>query len=86
MLERMLNARSGDRAFTMKSTSQILAIVFSLTFVSAVNAQTPEKCAIEVAGPSSVEPGTPLVFKVKVTGKLPTATPEFKWWLSLGKD
>lgn len=63
---------------------KILSIVFLLTFASAVSAQTPQACAIEVIGPSSVNPGTPLVFKVKVTGELPTATPEYKWYLSLG--
>ena len=68
----------------MNRSIQILSIVFLLTFASAVKAQSLEACAIEVVGPSTVNPGTPLVFKVKVTGKLPTTTPEYKWYLSLG--
>jgi hypothetical protein len=68
----------------MNRSIQILSILVLLTLVSGVSAQTPEPCAIEIDGPASVDPGTPLVFKVRVTGKLQTATPEFKWWLSLG--
>lgn len=66
----------------MKRTIPTLWLL--LMFLPAVIAQTLEPCAIEVNGPSTVEPNTPLVFKVKVNGKLPTATPEFKWWLSAG--
>lgn len=68
----------------MNRWTQILSIVLLLAFVSAVSAQTTEPCGIDVVGPATVSPGTPLVFKIKVTGKLPTATPEFKWYLSLG--
>ena len=55
-----------------------------MAFVSAVSAQTSETCSIEIDGPSTVEHDKPLVFKIKVNGKLPTATPEFRWFLSLG--
>ena len=68
----------------MNRSIHILSIFFLLALVSAVSAQTSETCAIEIDGPSTVDAGTPLVFKVKVTGKLPTATPEFRWYLSLG--
>ena len=64
--------------------NRAIQILFLLTFVSAVSAQTPETCAIEIAGPSTADLAAPLVFKVKVIGKLPTATPEFRWRLSAG--
>ena len=64
----------------MNRLIQILSIVFLLTLVSAVRAQTSETCAIEIDGPSTVDLATPLVFKVKVNGKLPTTTPEFRWY------
>lgn len=68
----------------MNRAIQILSICFLLMLGSAVSAQTSETCAIEIDGPSTVDLGTPLVFKVKVNGKLPTATPEFRWFLSIG--
>ena len=68
----------------MNRSIQIFSIFFLLTLVSAVSAQTTETCAIEIDGPSTIEPEKPLVFKVKVTGKLPTSTPEFRWFISLG--
>jgi len=64
--------------------NRAIQILFLLMLVSAVSAQTPETCALEIDGPSTVDLGAPLVFKVKVTGKLPTATPEFRWRLSAG--
>ncbi len=63
---------------------QILSVLLLLTLASAARAQTSVRCGIvNIDGPSQVEPGTPLVFKVKTT-MIHTTKPEFKWWLSLG--
>lgn len=68
----------------MNRSIQILSFFFVLTFVATVSAQTFSKCSIEVDGPSEIDSGTLLVYKVKVTGDLPTSTPEFKWYVSAG--
>jgi hypothetical protein len=68
----------------MNRSIQIFAIVLLVTLASTVSAQTAETCAIVIDGPSNVDQGTPLVFKIKVTGKLPTATPEFRWHVTAG--
>jgi hypothetical protein len=63
---------------------QILSVSLLLTLASAARAQTSVTCGIvDIDGPSQVEPGTPLVFKVKTT-MIHTTKPEFKWWLSAG--
>src|SRR5215217_4876814 len=68
----------------MRRLIQILSISLLLTLASAARAQTSVKCGIvDVDGPSQVEPGTPLVLKVKTT-MIHTTKPEFKWWLSAG--
>ena len=65
---------------------QILSVLLLLTLASVVSAQTPATCGIVgIDGPSNtVEPGTPLVFKVRTTGMLHTTKPEFKWKVSVG--
>ena len=64
---------------------QILSVSLLLLFASAVRAQTPVTCGIvDIDGPSDVEPNTPVVFKVKITGPIHTTKPEFKWTLSAG--
>ena len=68
----------------MNRSIRIFAIVLLLTLESTVSAQTAETCAIAIDGPSTVDQGTPLVLKIKVIGKLPTATPEFRWHISAG--
>jgi hypothetical protein len=66
----------------MNRAIQILSIAFMLTLASAVSAQTPVTCGIvAIDGPSKVDPGTPLVFKVRV---LQTSKAEFKWIVSSG--
>ena len=61
---------------------QILLVFFMLTLASVVNAQAPVTCGIAGAdGPSEVDPGASLVFKVRLTN---TSQPEFKWTVSAG--
>ena len=69
----------------MDRSIQILSVFLLLTLASVVSAQTPLTCGIVgIDEPSKVEPGAPLVFKVKTTGMLHTTKPEFKWKLSVG--
>jgi hypothetical protein len=69
---------------SMSSLIQILSVLLLLTFASAAKTQTPPTCGIVgIDGPSQVDPGTPLVLKVKTT-MIHTTKPEFKWWLSAG--
>ena len=69
----------------MNRSLPILLITFMLTLASAVSAQIPVTCGIvDIDGPSKVDPGTPIVFKVRVTGMLHTSKPEFKWNVSVG--
>jgi hypothetical protein len=65
---------------------QILSAVCLLTAASVVRAQTPlTTCgAVDIDGPSEAEPGTPLVFKAKITGTMNSTKPEFKWKVSAG--
>ena len=64
----------------------LLSLFLLLTLASAVRAQTPPTCGIvEIEGPSEVDPGTPLVLKVKTTGNIHTTKPEFKWTVSAGE-
>ena len=66
----------------MKRWAHILSVCFMLALASVVNAQTPVTCGIVgVDGPSQVDPGAPLVFKVRVTNP---SHPEFKWIVSAG--
>ncbi len=70
----------------MNRAIQILSISFILALASAVSAQTPVTCGIvDIDGPTKVDPGTPLVFKVKVSGLLESLRPEFKWFISAGE-
>lgn len=69
----------------MNRPIQILSVCFLLALASAASAQTPLTCGIVgIEGPSDVDPGMPLVFKVKITGLIHTTKPEFKWTLSAG--
>jgi hypothetical protein len=69
----------------MRRSIQLLAVFLLLLFASAIRAQTPVNCGIvDIDGPSTVEPGTSVVFKVKITGPIHTTKPEFKWNLSVG--
>lgn len=64
---------------------QILPIVLLLMLASIVRSQTPPACGVvDVDGPSEVEPGTPVVFKAKITGMIHTTKPKFEWWVSVG--
>ena len=66
----------------MKSRLQILPISLILTFAYVVSAQVPAPCGIvDISGPATVDPGTPLVLKAKVSN---TSNPEFKWNISAG--
>jgi len=66
----------------MKSRFQILPISLILTFAYVVSAQVPAPCGIvDISGPATVDPGTPLVLKAKVSN---TSNPEFKWNISAG--
>lgn len=69
----------------MNRTIQILALLFPLALASAISAQTPVKCGIEIDGPIEVNPGQPLIFKVRTIGTIHTATPEYRWDVSIGK-
>jgi len=70
----------------MDRSIQILSIVLLLTLASVVSAQTPLACGIVgIDGPTQVSPGTPMVFKAKITGMIHTTKPEFKWTLSAGE-
>ena len=65
---------------------QILSVLLLLALGSVVSAQTPATCGIVgIDGPAKVEPNTPLVLKVRVTGMLHTTKPEFKWKVSAGE-
>jgi hypothetical protein len=69
----------------MRRLIQILWVLLLLTLASAATAQTPVTCGIvDIEGPDQVDPGAPLVLKVKTT-MLHTAKPEFKWTLSVGE-
>ena len=69
----------------MNRSIQILSVFFLLTLASVVRAQTPLTCGIvDIDGPSEGVPGTPLVFKAKITGLTHMTKPEFKWTLSAG--
>ncbi len=69
----------------MHRSIQLLAVFLLLLFASAIKAQTPVNCGIvDIDGPSTVEPGASVVFKVKITGPIHTTKPEFKWNLSVG--
>ncbi len=65
----------------MKRAIQILSIFLLLTLASAVSAQTVTCGIVEIDGPATVDPGTTLVFRVKV---LQVSKPEFKWNISVG--
>jgi hypothetical protein len=55
----------------------ILSLFLLLTLASAVRAQTPLTCGIvDIHGPSEVDPGTPLVFKAKITGMTHMTKPD----------
>ena len=61
------------------------SILFVLTLARVVSAQTPATCGIVgIDGPSEVDPGKPIVFKVRVTNIAHTSRPEFKWSVSAG--
>jgi len=63
---------------------QILSLSLLLAFVSAATAQTSPACGIvDVDGPTQVDQGEPLLFKVR-TSMIHTTKPEFKWTLSVG--
>ena len=69
----------------MDRSIQILSVSLLLTLASVIRAQTPLTCGIVgIDGPAQVDPGTPVVFKVKITGIIHTTKPEFKWKLSAG--
>lgn len=64
---------------------QFLSILFVLTLATVVSAQTPATCGIVgIDGPSEVDPGRPLVFKVSVANMVHTSRPEFRWSVSAG--
>lgn len=66
----------------MNRRIQILLISFMLALASAVKAQTTVTCGIVgIDGPAEVDPGKPIVFRVKV---LQNSKPEFKWNVSAG--
>ena len=67
----------------MMRSIHILSILLMLALASVVSAQNPVPCGIVgVDGPADdLEPGTLLVFMVKVTN---TSSPEFKWSVSTG--
>lgn len=69
----------------MGRTIQILSVILLLTLASVVSAQTPVTCGIVgIDGPTKVDPGEALQFKVRTTGTLHTTKPEFKWTVSVG--
>ena len=69
----------------MDRSIQILSVFLLLTLASVVSGQTPPTCGIVgIDGPSQVEPGTTLYFKVRTTGMLHTTKPEFNWKVSVG--
>ena len=69
----------------MGRSIQILSVLLLLTVASVVSAQTPTTCGIvDIEGPSELDPGMPLILKVKITGNIQTTKPEFKWKLSVG--
>lgn len=69
----------------MNRSIQILSVFLWLMLASVVSGQTPLTCGIVgIDGPSKVEPNTPLVLKVRTTGRIHTTKPEFKWTVSIG--
>ena len=72
-------------ALIMNRSIQILSISLLLMLASAASAQETVTCGIaDLDGPSTLDPGTPAVLKVKLTSKVHTSTPEFRWWVSVG--
>jgi hypothetical protein len=70
---------------SMVRSIQILSVFLLLTLASVSRAQTPVTCGIVgIDGPALVDPGTPLVFKARITGIIHTTKSEFKWTLSAG--
>ena len=63
-----------------------IAFVLLLAFASVIAAQTPlATCtALDIDGPSEVDPGAPLVFKAKLSGTIQTSRPVFNWTVSAG--
>ena len=68
----------------MNRAIQLFSLLLFLVLGSTVSGQTPVTCGlVGVDGPDRVEPGTPIVFKAKVTSMLHTSGPEFKWTVSV---
>lgn len=65
----------------MNRAIQILSFVSLLTFASTVSAQSVNCGIFEIDGPATVNPGTTLVFRVKVRQ---ISKREFKWNVSAG--
>lgn len=64
---------------------KILTVSLLLTLASAAQGQTTVTCGIvDIEGPAEVEPGTPVIFKVRVPSLLHTSKPEFQWKVSAG--
>ena len=66
---------------------QILGVLLLLALASVIGAQPPlTQCvSVDIEGPSEVEPNMPAMFQARITGPIPTATPEFKWTVSAGE-
>ena len=63
---------------------RLIQMLFAfLLLTTASSAQTPACGIVDIDGPSQVNSGTPLVFKVRTT-TIHTTKPEFKWKLSAG--
>ena len=68
----------------MDRSIQILPVFLLLLIASVVSAQESPTCGIvDIDGPSQVEPHTPVVLKVRITG-IHTTKPEFRWKVSAG--
>src|SRR5262245_33938576 len=77
-------SRCGSILAAMRRSIQILLVFFLLLLASAVSAQTPLACGIDsIEGPTEVDAGQQLKFKVKISG-ISHTRPEFKWFMSAG--
>lgn len=70
----------------MIKTIQVVLGFLVLTLAAVGRAQSPlTTCAtVDLDGPSEAEPGTQVVFKIRITGPIHTTRPDFNWTVSAG--
>jgi hypothetical protein len=71
---------------SMARAIKLLSFILLLALASVIRAQSPlTTCAtVDLDGPSEVDPGAQVIFKIRITGPVHTTKPEFKWTVSAG--